>query len=850
MSIERFLDRLCTLALIGLGVAAGVVSLNAGADGNTATSYAMVEIAPLFSGLSIEPVTLSEANQVVGNADTPDGIRGFYWDQASGTRNLGVLAGGTDSGANAINAAGKIVGWSVLAGGQTHAVLYEGSDRIDLHELVGPGTLQSSALDINGDNQIVGWSETAEGRIRAYLYDLRFSRRTELTLADALNAIPYDIDDQNRIVGTVELGDGRLAAVRWDCMATASQTSCTAAVVPSLGGPNSGAYRVKGDAVIGTAETPLQGVMNSNIREYSNTTSGFRTQASNGNAAGILPGDVAGELRAINAAGVMVGMSVDAQERTRAVVATADGARDLNELAATSDLKIAADINDAGAILAIGASDDAWHGYLLTAASGGEMVSPSDGAELPGATASFAWTAGAGVSEFHLYVGSTLGGYDLYEGAQGTALTRTVSGIPTDGRTVYVRLWSKVGSRFVTRDYAYKAKVPTAAELTAPADSSTLPSSSVTFEWDTGVGVTDYYLYVGTTIGGYDIYQGSQGTSRSRTVSGIPTDGQRVHVTLWSRINGVFQIRRAVYIAADGRAAVTLPSPSSVLTSSTETFQWAPGVGVSSYHLYVGSSLGAFDIYDGAQGTSKERSIGGIPTDGRTIHVRLWSKFTSGALRYRDYSYTATTLASSPAGMTAPANGNVLSGASTTFMWSSGVGPTQYYLYVGTSPGGYDIHNASHGLSQSALVTGLPINGSPVYATLWSRIGGTWQTRSYDYLAFDGRAAITSPAPFGTLPGRAATLAWTSGTNVSEYHLYVGTTLGGYASGRGSTGHGRIETLCSRRHSVLRTRLSFSQRWRMHVTKDPPIRGMTRLDATTVASHACGAGRASWRMNC
>jgi hypothetical protein len=56
--------------------------------------------------------------------------------------------------------------------------------------------------------------------------------------------------------------------------------------------------------------------------------------------------------------------------------------------------------------------------------------------------------------------------------------------------------------------------------------------------------------------------------------------------------------------------------------------------------LYVGTSNGTNDIYGQSQGTSTSGTVSALPTDGRTLYVRLWS-YTGSAWLYRDYTYTA-----------------------------------------------------------------------------------------------------------------------------------------------------------------------------------------------------------------
>jgi hypothetical protein len=84
------------------------------------------------------------------------------------------------------------------------------------------------------------------------------------------------------------------------------------------------------------------------------------------------------------------------------------------------------------------------------------MVSPLNGATLPGSTATFQWSAGAGVSEYWLYLSKVApGGKEIYSGVLGSKTSMTFTALPTDGSTLYVRLWSQIGSAWQYTDYSY-----------------------------------------------------------------------------------------------------------------------------------------------------------------------------------------------------------------------------------------------------------------------------------------------------------------------------------------------------------------------------------------------------------
>ena len=84
------------------------------------------------------------------------------------------------------------------------------------------------------------------------------------------------------------------------------------------------------------------------------------------------------------------------------------------------------------------------------------MTSPTPGSAFGSSTVTFNWTAGS-ASAYWLYLGSSLGTYDIYNSGSITVRSKTVSGIPTDGRTIYVRLWSRVGTSWKFIDYTYTA---------------------------------------------------------------------------------------------------------------------------------------------------------------------------------------------------------------------------------------------------------------------------------------------------------------------------------------------------------------------------------------------------------
>ena len=56
-----------------------------------------------------------------------------------------------------------------------------------------------------------------------------------------------------------------------------------------------------------------------------------------------------------------------------------------------------------------------------------------------------------------MFVGNSVGSYDIgyYPTSGTTGTSTTISGLPTDRRTLYVRLYTAIGGTWYSRDYTY-----------------------------------------------------------------------------------------------------------------------------------------------------------------------------------------------------------------------------------------------------------------------------------------------------------------------------------------------------------------------------------------------------------
>ena len=167
------------------------------------------------------------------------------------------------------------------------------------------------------------------------------------------------------------------------------------------------------------------------------------------------------------------------------------------------------------------------------------MLTPLPGIKLPGASQTFWWT-NVGATNHYVYVGNSLGAHDIgiYPSAGTTDRSTNVDKLPTDGRILYIRLYSAIGGAWYWHDYTYEAAAG-AASILSPADGSTLSGPNQTFTW-TDSHATNYQIWVGDAVGNYTFgYFPAAGTTLTSTlVTGMPTDGRTLYVRLNSQIGG------------------------------------------------------------------------------------------------------------------------------------------------------------------------------------------------------------------------------------------------------------------------------------------------------------------------
>ncbi|HEY6445984.1 MAG TPA: hypothetical protein VIY53_05950 [Acidobacteriaceae bacterium] len=389
------------------------------------------------------------------------------------------------------------------------------------------------------------------------------------------------------------------------------------------------------------------------------------------------------------------------------------------------------------------------------------LSAPSPGSKV-GTSATFSWTAGTGVTEYALHLGTTgAGSANIYNSLPTASQSVSPSGLPTSGGTLFVTVCSLIDGSWQYEFYSVTESGTAApATLSAPSPGSTVGSSS-TFSWTAGTGVTSYQLALGSNgAGSSNVEVIGPTTSRSFDLSYLPTSGGTLFVALKSLIDGAWQTENYTFTETGTAAAATLTSPASgTVLGPAATFSWTPGTGVTEYQLLLGTQgASSSNLYKSVITQNRSVTISNLPRGGQTLYVTLES-LIDGNWTFENYTYALSSSAAAVA--VYPVRAGLVTGQSLKFTAKT------------KSGSGVDWSVTGPGCSGSACGTFSPTSsasGAPVTFTAASTAGAytvTATSAANNTLLAKASVAVTDLAGVLTYHNDLAR----DGANTQEYAL-------------------------------------------------------------------------------
>ena len=175
------------------------------------------------------------------------------------------------------------------------------------------------------------------------------------------------------------------------------------------------------------------------------------------------------------------------------------------------------------------------------------LIYPLQGSTLAASAQTFTWLPISGATGYSLWLGSTgVGSNNLFD-LHTTADTITTGNLPTNGETIYARLFTNINGSWAYNDYTFTAA--SSAMLSSPAAGSTLLASGQTFNWTPISGATGYSLWLGSTgVGSNNLFD-LHTTADTITTGNLPTNGETIYARLFTNINGSWEYNDYTFIA-------------------------------------------------------------------------------------------------------------------------------------------------------------------------------------------------------------------------------------------------------------------------------------------------------------
>ncbi|OHA15367.1 MAG: hypothetical protein A3H57_01700 [Candidatus Taylorbacteria bacterium RIFCSPLOWO2_02_FULL_43_11] len=341
-----------------------------------------------------------------------------------------------------------------------------------------------------------------------------------------------------------------------------------------------------------------------------------------------------------------------------------------------------------------------------------------------------------------------------------------------------------LGAAFAFTLFLSAVILPNHASALTPSAGSTLTGSSQEFGWNAIPGATNYFIYLGSSVGSKDIYSSGDLSSevRSVTASPIPTNGQKLYLRVWVKINGSWKYYDFTYWASGVGTKMVSPSAGATITSSSKEFVWSPVPGMTKYAVWLGTTRGGKEIFplgkeNGATVDSSTRiTILDIPLSGQFLYLRIfWSPDGLNWSQYQDFVFKASGSIPTSINQIEPAPNTTLA-QRVTFKWNAVQGATNYAIWLSNySNSGKDLQfysNSSLGAVTKAENILVPKNGQPVYARIWYYVNGAWKSQVFVYRT-TGVGLSMTPAHGTTISNVLTPFKWSPVQGATAYSVRV-----------------------------------------------------------------------------
>jgi hypothetical protein len=422
------------------------------------------------------------------------------------------------------------------------------------------------------------------------------------------------------------------------------------------------------------------------------------------------------------------------------------------------------------------ASSAVWS--FTTALAAPTLLAPANGITIDPTSITVQWSSVMGAAQYQVYFGTSATSLALYTTTNAPTIAATISNLTLG--TFYWKVVAVAGTIAASSPVWSFTNALAGPTLVSPANGTTIAPTNVTLQWGSVSGVTQYQVYLGSSLANLAV----QGTVSASAVS-YPLSGLNFGSTYYWKVVGMAGQNSAsssVFSFITPAQPLTAPTAvwptnggTAVATSLNVT--WSSVSGATQYQFYFGSSPTALSLNATVAAPTTWAPVYNLNI-GATYYWQVIATAGSNSAPSAVFSFTTPAPTLSPATLVWPLNGSTTTATSLNVMWSSVTGAAQYQVYLGSAPTSLSLFTTLSAPSTQAPL----LNLNPATTYYWQVIavaGGssassaTW---SFTTPSATNATVVRWPPDTSASNTTSLNLQWIAVPGATTYQIYLGSS--------------------------------------------------------------------------
>ncbi len=433
-----------------------------------------------------------------------------------------------------------------------------------------------------------------------------------------------------------------------------------------------------------------------------------------------------------------------------------------------------------------------------------QFLVPADNDTNVSVLTDFAWQAIDNTDGYTLKIGTSSGASDIFDGEVIASNSFDYDGVLPENAEIYVSVipFNEAGSATACEGIVFTTtsapSIPQCATLTMPINEATGVSIETNLSWTPITNAEGYVLNIGTSTGESDIFSEDVGRATWYDLPNDLPENSLIYISIVA-YNELGMAIDCLEEQFETTSEPSIPTCTGILIPKNQeenvnistNIAWGLVSNAEGYKLNVGTTNQGTDIFSGDVGSTTFFDLTSDLPENTLIYVSIVPYNDLGeSLNCVEESFRTAQVSTIPSCtiLTNPVNGSKAVNPNLILSWSAIADVTGYRLFLGTSPGLYDIVNDLDvgDVNQYDFEETLPL-GSQIYVEIqpYNNLG---INTSCQPELFTTAATELEPVPFCTdiyepINGQSnisltTNIRWNEIVNSDGYLLSLGTAEG------------------------------------------------------------------------